>query len=228
MNVTNKTTVITLCLTLLLIVISTVQTAAQRITPQAYIEQHKAAAIQYMEEHGCPASIILAVAMHESAHGNSKIARYLNNHFGIKGPNNSREIRSAYKGYDSVEESYRDFIDFLKRRKGTEGLFDLYQPHEYRKWARGIARSGYAQSSTWSSKVIGMIHKYGLYEFDKKPSDGAQVAVVEPTDEAIKYTVKKGDTLFDLARKYRTTVRAIQRENGLTSSRLHIGQLLFL
>lgn len=228
MDVPKKTTVITLCLTFLLIAVSTVRTVAQQITPQAYIEQYKDAAIQYMDEYGCPASIILAVAMHESAHGNSRIARYLNNHFGIKGPNSSKEIRSAYKGYGSVEESYRDFIHFLQRRKGTNKLFGLYQPHEYRKWAQGIARSGYAQSPTWSSKVIGMIRKYGLHELDKKPEATTLAALAEPSDEATTYTVKKGDTLYDLARKYGTTVRVIQRENGLTGSRLRIGQQLIL
>lgn len=180
-----------------------------------------------MEEYGCPASIILAVAMHESAHGNSRIARYLNNHFGIKGPNDSKEIRSAYKGYDTVEDSYADFIDFLQRRKNTRKLFDLYQPHEYRKWVQGIARSGYAQSPTWSTRVIGMIRKYDLHELDKKP-EGGTFAAAEPDDETALYTVKAGDTLYDLARKYGTTVRAIQRENGLTGSRLRIGQQLTL
>lgn len=228
MSIPNKYTAITLCLTSLLIAVSAVKTAAQRITPLAYIEQHKAAAIQYMEEYGCPASIILAVAMHESAHGNSKIARYLNNHFGIKGPNNSKEIRSAYKGYGSVEESYQDFVGLLQRRKSTRKLFDLYEPHEYRKWVQGIARSGYAQSPTWSSKVIGMIRKYHLHELDKQPEGGALVAATEPSDDATWYTVKKGDTLYDLAREYGTTVRAIQRENGLTGSRLRIGQQLML
>ncbi|MFB2118054.1 glucosaminidase domain-containing protein [Parapedobacter sp. 2B3] len=228
MNVTNKTTVITLCLTSLFIAVFIARTMAQQITPQAYIEQHKATAIQYMEEYGCPASIILAVAMHESAHGNSRIARYLNNHFGIKGPNNSKEIRSAYKGYESVEESYQDFIDFLKRRESTEKLFDLYKAHEYRKWAQGIARSGYAQSPSWSSKVIGMIRKYSLDELDEKPESDTVLAVAETPAEVTWYTVKKGDTLYDLAREYGTTVRAIQRENGLTSSRLRIGQQLIL
>ncbi len=228
MSAPNKITVIALCLTMLFIATSTFQTVAQKITPQAYIEEYKDAAIRYMEEYGCPASIILAVAMHESAHGTSRVARYLNNHFGIKGPNDSKEIRSAYKGYDSVDESYRDFIAFLKRRKSTEQLFDLYQPHEYQKWVRGIARSGYAHSSSWSAKVIGMIRKYHLHELDKQPEGGTAVAAVDQPVETERYIVQKGDTLYDIARKYGTTVKAIQRENGLTHSRLRIGQQLIL
>src|SRR5690606_21225690 len=67
----------------------------KKYTPQSYIQAHKDAAVRYMQEFGIPASIILGIAYHESAHGNSKLANYLNNHFGIKGKNNSKEIRSA-------------------------------------------------------------------------------------------------------------------------------------
>ncbi|MFC3195994.1 glucosaminidase domain-containing protein [Parapedobacter deserti] len=228
MNTRTKTTAITLCLTMLFTAVTTIQTFAQRISPQAYIERYKDAAIQYMEDYGCPASIILAIAMHESAHGNSRVARYLNNHFGIKGPNNSTAIQSAYKGYESVEESYQDFINFLMRRKSTERLFEQHQPHEYKAWVRGIARSGYAHSTTWSSKVIGMIQRYNLHELDKRPEGDATVAAADESDGAAGYTVKPGDTLYDLARKHGTTVKEIQRNNGLSDSRLHIGQQLIL
>lgn len=230
MKKTRWKTFFTLCITVGFVVMGSTRTQAQRISASAYIEQYKDIAISYMNAHGCPASIILAIAMHESAYGNSRIARYLNNHFGIKGPNNSTEIRSAYKGYTSVEESYRDFIDFLKRRKPTQVLFDQYEPHEYQQWVRGIARAGYAQSPTWSAKVIGMIKKYNLHEFDL----GGDTGTVEgefaqglaPEQEV--YIVRKGDTLSAIAKRYGTTVKAIQRNNGLSSSRLQIGQQLFL
>lgn len=226
-----KTTVIALSLTMSLTTVSTIRAFAQQISPEAYIERYKEAAVQYMEEHGCPASIILAIAMHESAHGNSRVARYLNNHFGIKGPNSSKEIRSAYKGYDSVEESYRDFIDFLKRRRSTAQLFDRYEPHEYQQWVKGIARSGYAHSGSWSAKVIGMIRKYNLHELDTQPEPGVAVAMAGEQDEPGDgewYIVQQGDTLYDLARKHGTTVKAIQQNNGLSDSRLRIGQQLML
>ncbi|SEL80918.1 glucosaminidase domain and LysM peptidoglycan-binding domain-containing protein [Parapedobacter koreensis] len=222
----NKTT-IALSLAMWLTSTLATRTLAQE-SPETYIEHYKDAAIQHMEAYGCPASIILAIAMHESAHGTSRVARHLNNHFGIKGPNSSTEIRSAYKGYDSVTDSYQDFIDFLKRRKGTEELFDLYQPHEYQKWVQGIARSGYAHSGSWSSKVLGIIRKYNLHELDKQPEEGMALAAMDEPEETAWYTVKQGDTLYDIARKYGTTVKTIQRNNGLTNSRLHIGQQLLL
>jgi len=204
------------------------RSTAQNLSPEGYIEQYRDAAVQYMEEYGCPASIILAIAMHESAHGSSKVARHLNNHFGIKGPNNSTEIRSAYKGYNTVEESYADFIAFLKRRKATEKLFDLYEPHEYQKWVRGIARAGYAHSPTWPTKVINIIQKYNLDALDRKPVENLASDSADQEKRVEVYTVQPGDTLYDIARKHGTTVKNLQRTNGLTHSRLSIGQQLIL
>ncbi|WP_257669429.1 glucosaminidase domain and LysM peptidoglycan-binding domain-containing protein [Parapedobacter tibetensis] len=222
-----KTMVRTLSFTLLLLTALAMPSYAQKTSPQQYIEQYKDAAIQHMKEHGCPASIILAIAMHESANGNSRVAKHLNNHFGIKGRNTSKIIRSAYKGYASVEESYEDFVNLLKRRKSTQKLFNQYMTDEYQEWVRGIARSGYAQSPTWATKVVGMIKKYNLHEFDERPEDATFVLNEEP-DQTELYTVKKGDTLSAIAQKHGTTVKTIQRNNGLANSRLHIGQQLVL
>src|SRR5690606_31580027 len=138
----------------------------KRYTPQSYIQAHKDAAVRHMQEFGIPASIILGIAYHESAHGNSKLANYLNNHFGIKGKNNDTEIRSAYKGYDSVDESYRDFVRYIGTRKQFNGLVDKYGPGNYKDWVFGIARGGYAASKTWASQVIAIIDKHKLYELD--------------------------------------------------------------
>lgn len=140
----------------------------QKFTISSYIEQHKKVAQQLMKETGVPASVILAVAIHESAFGNSRVAKNLNNHFGIKGKNNSTAIRSAYKGYDSVKLSYNDFIDLLRRKKSTQGLFDKYNSTDYNAWVRGISRSGYSATKGWSSKVLSTIDRYNLDEFDAK------------------------------------------------------------
>lgn len=141
---------------------------AQNYTTKSYIEEHGPAAQELMRETGVPASVILAVAIHESAYGNSRIARYLNNHFGIKGKNNSKKIRSAYKGYGNVKESYRDFVGLLQRRKATRPLFDKHASDDYKSWIRGIARGGYSESGDWSRKVISTIDQYDLEKFDEK------------------------------------------------------------
>lgn len=139
----------------------------QRISLKNYIEQNKTFAQQLMEETGVPASVILAIAIHESAYGNSRIARHLNNHFGIKGKNQSKTIRSAYKGYETPLDSYRDFVALLKRRKATQPLFENNSPTDYQAWLAGIARAGYSVSKDWRGKVLSIISRYNLNDYDK-------------------------------------------------------------
>lgn len=142
--------------------------SAQNYTTKSYIETHGPTAQKLSRETGVPASVILAVAIHESAYGNSRIARYLNNHFGIKGKNQSKKIRSAYKGYGSVMDSYRDFVGLLKRRKATRPLFDRHASDDYKSWVQGIARGGYSESKDWPKKIISTIDHYDLEKYDEK------------------------------------------------------------
>lgn len=220
----NLKTLKTLIFSTLICLIIPSQASAQKVSAQKYIETHKERAIQIMEKYDIPASIILGVAIHESAYGNSRLAQYLNNHFGIKGKNNSKEIKSAYKGYDSVEESYLDFIRVLQNRKQFNHLFDKYEKDDYRNWALGIAKGGYATSKTWSAQVIGIIRKYDLDKLDQ-PSNSSQHENASKTNL---YIVKPGDTLSRIASQFNTTVDDIQNANGLRSSRLQIGQELSL
>src|ERR1700761_4827546 len=105
-------------LLILTLLISSLAVSAQN-TSQSYIEQFKDNAIRIMHETGVPASIILAVAMHESANGNSLIARALNNQFGVKGGttsviyNHKKKVHTAYKKYDSVMDSFEDFTRLM-------------------------------------------------------------------------------------------------------------------
>lgn len=201
-------------------------TSAQNLSPQEYIETYKEIAVEYMEQHGCPASIILAIAMHESANGNSKVAKNLNNHFGIKGSNNETSFRSAYKGYHSISESYADFISYLKRRKQTNALFETQSPQDYRGWVQGIAKAGYAQSPQWSNHIIRTIERHKLYELD----GGILIAESTPeeTENTMIHIVTKGDTLYDLARKHGTTVEKLRLRNSIRGSKLQIGQKLLI
>jgi len=142
-------------------------TSAQ--TVEDYIESNAFQAQYLMQNYGLPASIVLGVAIHESAAGKSKIARYLNNHFGIKGRNSSREIKSSYQDYPSVDSSYLHFVTFLKSRSYFNILFEKYNPYDYKGWALGIQRGGYAASRTWATQVINIIKKYELFKYDNLP-----------------------------------------------------------
>ncbi|WP_316816724.1 glucosaminidase domain-containing protein [Pedobacter nyackensis] len=204
-------------------------------TTEDYINAYAEHAQVLMREYKIPASVILAVAIHESAAGTSKIARYLNNHFGIKGANSNTEIRSSYKDYLSVNDSYDHFIDFLKSRTSFNHLFEKYDQYDYRNWARGIHRGGYARSRTWTSQIIGIIKKNNLFQYDERPED--YVEPVEPKTLASSakkvtsgktYTVKRGDNLHNIAKARRTTPAAIMKKNGLKSPAIKPGQKLKL
>ncbi len=213
----------TLILVSVLCLIFSFPASAQKNSAEKYIEAHKERAIKIMEKYDIPASIILGVAIHESAFGSSRLAQYLNNHFGIKGKNNSTEIKSAYKGYESVDESYMDFVRILQERKQFSHLFDKFESYDYKNWALGIARGGYAASKTWPAQVIGIIKKYELDQFDQP-----KTAEIDAAFKTKPYIVKPGDTLPEIAGKFNTTVNEIQSNNGLRSTRLQIGQELLL
>jgi hypothetical protein len=209
-------------------------TASAQNSATRYIEKHKDDAVKLMHLSGVPASIILGVAMHESGNGTSQIARYLNNHFGMKGKNSSSKIKSSYRGYESVESSYEDFVSLLKRKRQFSPLFDKYTHYDYKNWVWGIQRGGYAASRTWGSQVMGTIKKYRLYQYDDRPEE-APIPVflaseVTPTLEKTTipslYRVKKGDTLKAISKKLGIPVKTIMRKNGLKGSHLDIGQKL--
>ncbi|MFN0256135.1 glucosaminidase domain and LysM peptidoglycan-binding domain-containing protein [Pedobacter ureilyticus] len=203
-------------------------------TTEEYIEEYADIAQDLAEEHHIPASIILGVAIHESAAGKSKIARYLNNHFGFKGKNSNTEIRSAYRDFPTVDSSYVHFITFLKSRTYFNVLFDKYDQYDFKAWAKGIQRGGYARSRTWASQVIALIKKYELYEYDNRPEDYVEPVEPLPVYRPKKkksnrtYTVKQGDNLSIIAKRNKTTVKAIMGKNGLKSNALKPGQKLKL
>jgi len=210
-------------------------TAKAQSTTQAYIDDHIEYAQSLMRLHKIPASLIMAIAIHESAAGNSKIARYMNNHFGIKGPNNNTEIRSAYRDYENIEASYDHFIEFLQSRPSFQPLFERLDQYNYRAWAKGIQRGGYAHSRSWASQVIGLIKKYELYQYDERPEDYVEPALhparlsrksTGKTRSKKIYTVKKGDNLGRIAKLHKTTTKDLMRKNGLKSTALKPGQKL--
>ncbi|SFH09377.1 glucosaminidase domain-containing protein [Pedobacter insulae] len=203
---------------------------------QDYILANVNHAQYLMQQYQLPASIILGVAIHESAAGRSKIAKYLNNHFGVKGANSNAEIQSAYRDYPSVDSSYSHFVSFLQSRKYFNVLFDQYDQYDYKNWARGIQRGGYAASRTWATQVIAIIKKYELFQYDNRPEgyiepinppEAPSRKTLAPKKNKI-YTIKPGDNLSTIAKKNHTTVTSIMRKNGLKSPALKPGQKIKL
>ena len=162
------------------LLISSLAASAQS-TSQSYIEKFKDNAIRIMHQSGIPASIVLAVAMHESASGSSKLAKEFNNQFGIKGFDahviykHKKKTYTHYKKYDSVMDSFQDFARIMTERKQFSHLTQEHTHYDYTGWAKGIQHSGYAASHKWASQVLGLIRKYKLNLFDENPADQPQL-----------------------------------------------------
>lgn len=127
---------------------------------QGYFTKYQAIADSFETIYGIPSSVMLGVAYHESGAGKSVAAKYLNNHFGIKGSNNlmqTHKIKSSYKQYSSVAKSFEAFClivsakSFYTTLKGND---------DHSKWVYAISKTNYASGSkTWASKVISIINK---------------------------------------------------------------------
>lgn len=162
-------------LVITLMLLSALMASAQKNTPKSYIEQFKDDAIRIMHQTGVPASIVLGVAMHESGCGNSKLAKNLNNQFGVKGGHGTtyvlhkKTVHTAYKKYESVYDSFQDFARIMTERAEFSSLSLNLTHFDYNGWAKGIQKHGYAHDKHWSAYVLGIINKYQLYLFDEKP-----------------------------------------------------------
>ena len=151
---------------------------------EIYIEQYASLAVEEMYRSGVPASITLAQGLLESRYGLSELAVEGNNHFGIKCHNNWKGKKMYYdddrKGecfrkYPSPEQSYRDHSDFLRYRDRYKFLFD-YRITDYKAWAHGLKKAGYATDPAYPSKLIKLIEDYRLYDYDTKRKSHARSA----------------------------------------------------
>lgn len=150
--------------------------AGKKLSSLEYIEMYSPYAIESMHKKKVPASITLAQGLLESGNGNSKLSRATNNHFGIKcgGTWNGESYRydddrpqECFRVYSSVLESYEDHGDFLRTRSWYASLFDL-RITDYKGWAKGLKKAGYATDPQYPNKLISIIEKYRLHEYDKK------------------------------------------------------------
>jgi LysM repeat protein len=146
-----------------------------RMTQQDYIEKYKNDAINDMQKTGVPASITLAQGLFESESGNSDLAREANNHFGIKCHTewtgetfhkDDDEKNECFRKYNSVLESYDDHSNFLRTRDRYAFLFDL-EITDYKGWAKGLKKAGYATNPEYAHKLIKIVEDYQLNELDK-------------------------------------------------------------
>lgn len=106
---------------------------------QNYVGKYSDLAHSLSAEFGIPYEVIMSVAIIESGSGTSKVARKLNNHFGIVGPNKVKWSR--FKQYETVEDSFRDFCVKLT----TKGFYSRLKGNDdHKQWIREISKTGYS------------------------------------------------------------------------------------
>lgn len=150
--------------------------AQKKMSTPDYVAKYKDIAIKKQKKYGIPASITLAQGILESGNGNSKLARKANNHFGIKCHKgwsgktyhmDDDAKNECFRKYKKAEDSYRDHSEFLTQRGRYSFLFD-YETTDYKKWAHGLKKAGYATNPKYPQLLIKIIEKYHLNKYDKK------------------------------------------------------------
>ena len=213
-----------------------------------YIKRYAPIAVSEMHKYNVPASITLAQGILESGNGRSQLASKSNNHFGIKCHtgwkgakvyHDDDEKGECFRKYKYVESSYEDHSQFLSGRRRYASLFALRKT-DYKGWSKGLKKAGYATDKNYPKKLIKIIETYELYEFDKirekdlkrvkkETSKTERKPKIKTKKRAKKYyEVKKGDTLYSIARKYETSVTKLKKVNDLTGNTLSIGQKLLI
>ena len=213
-----------------------------------YIKKYAPIAVSEMHKYKVPASITLAQGILESGNGRSQLASKSNNHFGIKCHtgwkgakvyHDDDEKGECFRKYKYVESSYEDHSQFLSGRRRYASLFALRKT-DYKGWSKGLKKAGYATDKNYPKKLIKIIETYELYEFDKirekdlkrvkkETSKTERKPKIKTKKRAKKYyEVKKGDTLYSIARKHETSVTKLKKVNDLTGNTLSIGQKLLI
>lgn len=205
-----------------------------------YIAQFSEIAMQEMKQYGIPASITLAQGILESGAGQGTLSVRANNHFGIKCHkgwqgdfvhHDDDKDQECFRKYVDAKYSYRDHSLFLTTRARYSSLFDLSKK-DYKGWARGLKKAGYATDPKYPDKLISIIERYQLEDFDRQAlgsKKSRRKSKNRQENESVKtYTVAKGDTLYSISRRFNISVEDLKSFNKLKDTTLSIGQELYL
>jgi flagellum-specific peptidoglycan hydrolase FlgJ len=205
---------------------------------ELYIYNFAGIAQEEMRLYGVPASITIAQGILESGSGNGNLTKRSNNHFGIKCNgwqgdkvyHDDDEAQECFRKYADPKYSFRDHSLFLFERSRYGFLFD-YRSDDYTSWARGLRRAGYATDPRYPQKLINLIERYNLNEFDKQVlGKTADVPLPKPnrlsTSNIEFYEVQSGDTLYNISAKFDLTVEELKLINKLKTDHIKVGQQL--
>jgi|SRR5690554_981130 len=230
---------------------STSKTTVYADVIKNYISQYKEIAKDNMRTHGIPASITLAQGILESGAGNGRLAKEANNHFGIKChtgwtgetiKHDDDALQECFRKYRHASESFRDHSLFLTSRSRYSELFTL-KKDDYQGWAKGLRKAGYATDPKYPDKLISLIDRYELYQYDSEVLGNSNTKTVQQetstvvnkqntevssssNNNVLAHKVTQGDTLYSLSVKYNTTINELKRLNNLSDNTISIGQVL--
>jgi LysM repeat protein len=230
---------------------------------KSYINKYKDLAIKEMKRTGIPASITLAQGILESDAGNSRLATKANNHFGVKCHSSWKGKKiyhdddaknECFRKYKSVYDSFKDHSEFIKNGQRYQFLFD-YKITDYKSWAKGLKKAGYATDRSYAQNLIRIIETYNLHHYDskkykkenkkqekKKKKERREEKVnyddftINPFQGEIKQNndidyvvVKKGQTVFSIAKKFDMMQWQLIKYNELDeNATISEGQYLYL
>jgi LysM repeat protein len=221
-----------------------------KMTVEQYVEKYAPIAVDEMFRSRIPASITLAQGLLESGNGNSRLALVANNHFGIKckadwkGETLNEDDdapQECFRKYPTPLDSYRDHSEFLMKGQRYAFLFDL-EPNDYKSWAMGLRKAGYATNPKYGEILIATIEKNNLQRFDVVKPNAVEVKeIAEEKKEIVQQQqnlvinkipatiAKDGESYATIASAYDMRVWQIYKYNDLyKTDYIHAGDTLYL
>lgn len=215
---------------------STKSTAARNLSQarddyERYVLTYYPIAVEQMHKHNIPASITLAQGLLESGAGRSKLSRTSNNHFGIKADKSWGGKRTSsmdngkmcyFRKYESVRDSYEDHSKFLVNRRRYSFLFDLNK-RDYKGWAKGLKKAGYAEDPAYPTKLISLIERYELYQYDSynlKDIKGSHGAAMAAGGNGNQRTVYRSNDLIYIIGNTGDSFKSLSDETGISRRKL--------
>ena len=227
---------------ILIICCLTLQAQTRNKQYEAYIKKYRELAVEEMKKYHIPASITLAQGLLESGAGQSALARKSNNHFGIKcgsdwyGKTVSHDDDArgeCFRAYKHPKDSYEDHSKFLAGRPRYASLFNL-NITDYKGWARGLKKAGYATNPRYADQLIGIIELYELYKYDdknylkwlKKNPNPHQTYIA---NGLLYIVVRAGDSWKSISQEFDISQKKLRKYNDLYKGyALQVGDILYL
>lgn len=208
---------------------------------EEYINKYRNVAMKHMVRYKIPASITLSQGLLESGAGMGMLTLRSNNHFGIKCHNDwkGESVIAAddlpndcFRKYKKAEDSFEDHSQFLKDKKRYSSLFSL-PITDYKGWAKGLQKAGYATDRAYANKLISLIETYELYKYDKGDPNKLPVIIVNrhipyKTHNLVYVVARNGDSFESIAAEFNFKDKDLYKYNEVSKDfPLNAGDLVY-